>query len=143
MYDINKGVVADYHREKILNQRIHKSGYLVVGLTKDGKLSNRYTHILVASAFLKKASGTDVVNHKDLNKQNCSADNLEYVSFKENIRHGLRNGAKKSGLSPSDVIAIRKRLADGEKPMDIYGDYPNVIPRTIRNIANNKTWEGL
>lgn len=61
-------------------------------------------HRLVALAFLKQPESTSMlyVNHKDLDKSNNRADNLEWVSHAENIAHFHANAAfaRTAGMKP-------------------------------------------
>lgn len=63
------------------------NGYLYVSLYTNGKRNNFYIHRLVAEHFCKKNGENDVVNHKDYNKTNNRAENLEWCSQKQNIDH--------------------------------------------------------
>lgn len=58
-----------------------------------------FVHCLVAQAFLGDANGL-TVNHKDENKLNNRADNLEYMTLAENIRYG--GGIQRSARSRTD-----------------------------------------
>lgn len=69
-------------------------GYLIIGLTKDGKRKNHYVHRLVADAFIPNHEHHDQVNHKDYNKQNNAADNLEWIAQDENVRYSRANMEK-------------------------------------------------
>jgi len=51
-----------------------------------------YSHRLVATAFVPKVEGKDHVNHKDGNKLNNCASNLEWVTRSENMLHALDAG---------------------------------------------------
>lgn len=73
---------------KILKPRKQNGGYLLVCLCKDGKSKAYTVHRLVAKCFVA-GNGTDV-NHKDGNKENNRADNLEWVNRAENIKHAYR-----------------------------------------------------
>ena len=76
--------------EKVLSKNwIDKDQYINLTLCKDGKRYKRHIHRLVALHFVKKPSDNPQleVNHKDLNKQNNNADNLEWVTPLENKVH--------------------------------------------------------
>ena len=45
-------------------------------------------HRLVAEAFIPRVPGKAFVNHKDENRANNKADNLEWCTVKENINYG-------------------------------------------------------
>lgn len=49
-------------------------------------------HRLVAAAFVPNPSGHVEVNHRDGDKANNAADNLEWCSRSENMRHAYANG---------------------------------------------------
>lgn len=69
------------------------NSYLIVGLTKNGKRETFLVHRLVARAFVENYNPDifDCVNHKDENKQNNCADNLEWCDRKYNDNYGSRN----------------------------------------------------
>ncbi len=72
-------------RTKELTLTDNGNGYLIVGLSKNGKKKNHYIHRLVAECFVSKKSDTNIVNHKDYNCKNNNADNLEWCTQKENV----------------------------------------------------------
>lgn len=59
-------------------------GYLYVGLRKQGKQKRMRIHRLVAAAFIPNLDNKEEVGHKDETRTNNYADNLEWVSKKEN-----------------------------------------------------------
>lgn len=63
-------------------------GYLIVCLYKNGKHQNHYVHRLVADAFCDNTKGYAEINHKDENKTNNHASNLEWCTRKENLNWG-------------------------------------------------------
>ena len=76
-----------------LTSRGHKTlmGYYTTGLTINACYHNMLVHRLVAVAFHGPPPSKDqtFVNHKDLDKGNNAANNLEWVSSAENRAHFL------------------------------------------------------
>ena len=96
LYEISKdGKIRNVKSKKFLKQRVNAKGYVEVSVKA---FNVRPIHRLVAEAWVKNTRHKDipieelVVNHKDFNKQNNSADNLEWVTQKENIAYDWENG---------------------------------------------------
>ena len=75
-----------YDRELILKPHTVR-GYHRVVLCKNGKHINYSVHRLVAEVFLDNPNNKPCVNHKDGNKLNNCADNLEFCTYSENEKH--------------------------------------------------------
>lgn len=73
---------------KILKPGTTKDGYLKVCLCKNGKKKNFRVHRLVAEAFIPNPYNLPEVNHKDENKLNNNAENLEWCDRLYNVRYG-------------------------------------------------------
>lgn len=56
------------------------------------KYVRRYVHRLVASAFVPNPNNKPEVNHIDSNPNNNTAQNLEWVTRTENMRHAIKYG---------------------------------------------------
>ena len=78
-------------KEKILKPRKQNCGYLNVILCKDGHSKTITVHRLVAKAFIANPNNLETVNHKDEVKTNNVADNLEWMSQRDNNNYGTRN----------------------------------------------------
>lgn len=84
-----------------------RSNYLYVALHKDGTSVSYDVHRLVAESFVEgKTSERAVVNHKNLNKHDNRAENLEWVTESENCRHAWENGAMQNHVSQRVKKAI-------------------------------------
>ena len=125
---------------KRLSTRVSKSrdGYLTVTLWgKDETGRKRYTaisvHTIVASLFVPKPNTHEIleVNHKDCDRTNPRADNLEWVTHKENVQYSISvgnhftpnwKGTKnpKSKLSEQEIAEIIKLYKSGLRVRDIY-----------------------
>lgn len=75
---------------KIRKQSTYKSGYMYVGLHKNGKGKNWKIHRLVALAFIPNPDNLPEVNHKDENKTNNHVSNLEWCDRTYNNNYGTR-----------------------------------------------------
>lgn len=89
----DSGQIYSLLRDKTLKGVPNSSGYLRVQL-HDGKghKSHLFIHRIVAEAFCDHPQGCDVVNHIDFNPLNNRADNLEWTTFKGNMRYSADRG---------------------------------------------------
>ncbi len=71
----------------------NRNQYLFVRLELEGELKGVNIHRLVAENFIgPKPSDEHVINHKDGNKQNNDASNLEWTTIAGNTQHAYRTG---------------------------------------------------
>ena len=102
---LNQFGVHEYRiPEKVLRQRMGTSGYLCVNLHHDGKQVTEMIHRLVALHFCKGYADGMTVNHIDEVKTNNRADNLEWVTQKENNNHGT--GIARRKKHPKEVVQM-------------------------------------
>lgn len=78
-----------HKQPRILSTPNHSSGYKHVALSSNGKSKLYLVHRLVAEAFLENPNGYEFVNHKDENKANNRADNLEWCTKSYNATYSL------------------------------------------------------
>lgn len=65
-----------------LKGQIAKNGYKTYNISIDGEKHRLYAHRMVAETYLPGADTTNEVHHKDGNKLNNAADNLEWIISK-------------------------------------------------------------
>jgi len=114
---------------KILSQLIEK--YARVTLCRNGRMKRFLVHRLVASEFVPNPKNLPEVNHLNTLKLDNRHTNLEWATKSRNISHaydkakisraGERNGMAK--LSDCQVIEIRRRLAIGERGIDLSREF--------------------
>ena len=130
-----------YNKEyKKLSTRISNSrdGYLTITVCgKDNFCKKRYSamsvHVIVAKLFVPKPDTNKVleVNHKDCDRTNPKADNLEWVTHKENVQYSIDvgnhftpdwKGTKnpKSKLSEREISEIIELYKSGLRVRDIH-----------------------
>ncbi len=79
---------------KILAQFVSNAGYFIRRISNKNKGVNVNVHILVCEAFHGLRPPGMEVNHKDGDKKNNRADNLEWQSDSGNMRHAIDAGLK-------------------------------------------------
>jgi len=82
------GNIFSTKRQKALAQRLEKNGYMSVALWHNGSMKRKKVHRLVAEAFIPNPHGLPCVNHKDENKLNNRASNLEWCTVQYNNHYG-------------------------------------------------------
>lgn len=137
--------------ERLLKPHLNANkGYLQITLTKNPKSWSTTVHRVVADAFVPKPREGLQVNHKDGNKLNNNADNLEWVTPKDNIRHAWRNGLFKprrgedsssAKITEKDVLYIRSQR--GIKNQKQLGQEFGLNPSVISGIQLRNTWKHI
>jgi hypothetical protein len=77
-----------YRYKRVLKPMISNTGYERVDLFKNRHRKQYSVHRLVAITFVDNPDNKPFVNHRDENKINNCADNLEWVTHVENCRYG-------------------------------------------------------
>ena len=83
-----KSIPRQRSRGGILRQTFSGSGYLGVCLCKNGKRRSTQVHRLVAIHFIDNPDNLPEVNHKDEDKTNNEASNLEWATREYNENYG-------------------------------------------------------
>jgi hypothetical protein len=131
------------------------TGYFSVSLRVEGRTIRETVHRLVAAIYCDGYQDGHVVNHKNGDRSDNRAENLEWISNQDNLRHardvlgvrvphldqnGERNHAAK--LSKSDVEQIFAMRSAGALQSEIASKY-GVQPNTISRILNGKRWSHM
>lgn len=78
---------------KLLKAYTNEKGYKRIGLrVPGGKQVKVYLHQIVADAFHGPCPDGMEINHRDLDKGNNRASNLEYLTRRQNMDHALAAG---------------------------------------------------
>lgn len=135
-------------RDKFATQQDNGNGYLQLYVCINSVRKMLYIHRLVAQYFLPH-SDKNFVNHKDGNKKNNHASNLEWVTPAENLRHASEMGlmacgerTKNSKLTTTQIIAIRRLYSINPKfNRTKVAKKVGVADSTIHKIINGQRWK--
>ena len=125
-------------KEETISKQTIRSGYLIARFCKDGKTKNFQSHRLVAHMFIDGYFDGAEVDHIDTNTLNNRADNLRWVTRKENQNNDLtrkhnsetRKGKYCGERNPNSKCVIQKDL--NENIVKIW--------RCAKEICNEYNW---
>ena len=127
----DNGTIWSEKRNRELKGTIQRNEYHTVYLTHNGKQYNFMVHRLVAEAFCPNPNNYTIVHHKDGNKLNNSADNLEWVTNQENIKASIYQRKK---AQSNDYF-----LDDFDKTWKPYPEFSNYWVNQDGRVVNEKT----
>lgn len=119
-----EGKITNLSTNRVIKPSLNpQNGYLYVALWKNGIGKTYSVHRLVAAAYCPNPESKPNVNHIDSDRANCSAENLEWVTQSENIKHGYEHGNMAQNF--------RKKLAD------------SLLNQAVEGILDNQTQSSL
>ena len=104
-------------RGRVLHPGTDKDGYKKVDLSSHGIVKTHRIARLVAKAFVDGDTSL-TVNHKDLNRANNAASNLEWVTAADNIKHSYQQ-FRRLTYSKDEWVVLLSRIGKGEKQADL------------------------
>ena len=160
----NKGNLKSVKTLKDVKLFTKDDGYVSYTLRLDNKGYYKYIHRLVAEAFVDNPNNKGQVNHINGIKGDNRAENLEWVTPAENIRHAIETGLLKykkkekdiknskhskgedangSLLNPEKVIKIRVLHETGEYKQVELAEMFGVNHRTINDVIKRRQWKHI
>lgn len=138
---------------RVLKQTLNNSNYNYISISINGIVKKELVHRLICETFHKNINNKPCVNHIDGNKNNNHKDNLEWVTYSENHRHGFDNGLMKSPglkgernpaakLTNEQVKEIRRLLYSSYKSREIEYKF-NISKTIVSRIKLNKTYKDI
>jgi len=123
----SNGLLAT-HKERILKfDKIKKNKrgnyYLRVTLSKNNKQKRFQVHRLVAENFIKNTENKKCVNHIDGNPENNNVDNLEWCTYKHNVKCAVKYGkfdrqmisVKQICINTGNVLSIFESIREAAR----------------------------
>ena len=145
------GEIRHSLNKNIRKARKNRYGYLQLNFSRNdgtGKSDTISVHRLIAKTFIPNPLNLPEVNHKDGNKQNNNAENLEWCTCSENGKHAFKIGLSqtykgedhvKAKLTNEQAKQIKQLYKKGVLQCKL-ADYFNVSQTTIRRIINGKRY---
>lgn len=133
-----------HRKSKLKTLTTLPNSYPRVGLQKNGKLEMKMVHRLVAEVFVPNPNNYPIVNHKDEDKSNSQASNLEWCDNSYNVSYSNKGIDRRSTKQGYNSGLVLKLLLNGIE----VGRYNGLTEACIKNgysrgrldkIINSKT----
>lgn len=128
----------------------HCTGYLTIRLAKNGVAKTHRVHRLVATAFIPNPENKNAVNHKNGNKHDNMAVNLEWCTGAENSAHAASTGLSASGernggckITDQQVLTAAEMVTEGLLIQDVavsLGVNRNTITKRLNKMFGS-SWD--
>lgn len=138
-------IISTIRAGRVLRQSINPQGYPYVTLMTGGGPKKFTVHRIVAEAFVSGSGET--VNHRDGDKKNNCASNLEWCSYAENNDHARDTGLTgnfgskhyAAKLIETDIIEIRRLVRAGSLHREVAAQF-GVNRQQVTKIVNGQAW---
>jgi hypothetical protein len=140
----------------LMRPRMDRGGYMGVRLGKRIKNCSQKIHRLVAMAFCPGWIDGLEVNHKNGIRDDNRADNLEWVTRSQNVRHAQQVlGAKPSQAGRVGVLNVKSKKVRATAPdgsarewdsLNLAmrdGFFASAVSLACRGITKSRTYKGL
>ena len=111
-----------YVRRRLMERGSDGNGYPKTELSKDRTPRTFLIHRLVADAFVPNPLDLECVHHRDEDKRNCRADNLEWISRVGNVQDWFDR--RRLVIGADTIASIGAAIAAGKSPAEILAALP-------------------
>ena len=147
----SRGRIWSITRCRYLRPTLHPHGYLRVNLYSDKGKKAIGVHRLVALAFHgPQPSPAHEVNHKNCDKTDNHATNIEWATRSENQSHAYENGLRSAAgerntnarLEDESALEIYRRRHQGESCSALAREY-GISVQVVSGIARKTRWKHI
>ena len=145
---IRKDGQRRFYRGVMITGAVKPDGYRMIHLSVNRQCASFNLHRIVALLFVDNPDDLPEVNHKNGDKLDNRAENLEWTTRGLNILHAYRTGLRKqpsgedSNLSKLDWATadrIRQLAADGLRT-SLIAEQVGLSPGHVRKIVRGDLW---
>lgn len=125
--------------QKELKPNLLKSGYFQFSLSKNGKRQLFLGHRIVAETFISNPENLPIINHKNEDKTDNRAENLEWCTYSYNMTYGkMKEIFKRRSHWEKGAIASRKPVEQIKNNLiiHVYSSITEAHEKTGINISN-------
>ena len=149
-YRINEDGLLMNSKGKVMSPYIINSGYYMIKLSHKNKKYHRLIHRLVAELFIGSIPEGFTVNHIDGNKLNNSVNNLEIISFDENIHHAMNNNlipvgdkAYQSKYTNEQIENVCRLISTGKYSIHAIAKMTDVSEDRVSQVKRREKWKSI
>ena len=135
------GRIYSYKRNMFLKPYENASGYLQVGLCKDGIVKQLFVHRVIATTYIPNPNNLPEVNHKNEKKHDCSVDNLEWMTHRDNCNYGTRNKRISKPVRCIELNRCFDSITDAAIKLKLDGGNIYKACNNIYNTTGGYHWE--
>lgn len=140
----NYGRLRNKTTKALVSTRVHEGYYDCRIHNDDGERKSPRIHRFVAECFVDKQDDSKiVVNHKDSNKLNNNASNLEWVTYKENLDHATKAGrmwVNNEAMSEEEAEEICRLIESGLSIRQVMEKNPRFTRARVEGIRQRRNF---
>lgn len=145
------GRIRNIRTQRILKFSNIRRGYKIFkAYYPDGSCRNMTVHKAVGTTFVGNPQKLPQINHKDGDKSNNKADNIEWCTCAGNIKHAFKTGLRpkkyrikyRAKITPTMVRRIKMALLTGMRQNEVVNIF-KVSKSTVEGIQNGSRWSKI
>jgi hypothetical protein len=134
--DSGKVKCLKFKSERLLKPTPRGNGYLAICLCDKGIKKTLDIHRLVAQAFVSNPANKPCINHIDFDCMNNKAENLEWVTQYENLKHSSSYARVKWKLTYEEKKNIICECLENKETQKAIAKKYNIEPSVISRLFN-------
>ena len=131
-----KGGVYKTLKERQINCKHRKNGYLYVELYENGNHKKFNVHRLVTQAFISNNNNLPQVNHIDGDKTNNIVNNLEWCTPSHNMKEAYKLGLEKPNktcFKKGNIPYTIKKVSLFNSKFELLNTYKSIKEASLKN----------